>query len=162
MPLSRKKSCTQCRVAKVRCNLHLPSCSRCSQRALSCKYDNISIGQSATERPSKNTVRWTNGVSDTPTSGTTELSQVGYPEALNCSKSSATEVQDVAMNSRLCVQEFMGNIPEMETGLTEVSCMLSGPSPVDMSSTSGAPDVRFDEIVSLNPPYLTSLLIKLS
>ncbi|KAF4629045.1 hypothetical protein G7Y89_g9106 [Cudoniella acicularis] len=37
MPISRKKSCVQCRGAKARCNLDKP-CSRCSERDLRCTY----------------------------------------------------------------------------------------------------------------------------
>lgn len=37
MPISRKKSCAKCRVAKARCNLATP-CSRCSERSLICNY----------------------------------------------------------------------------------------------------------------------------
>lgn len=35
----RKKSCHQCRVAKTRCTLTLPSCLRCTKKNLDCKYD---------------------------------------------------------------------------------------------------------------------------
>ena len=38
MPISRKKSCRQCRVAKTRCSLSLP-CSRCSERSLQCDFE---------------------------------------------------------------------------------------------------------------------------
>jgi hypothetical protein len=38
MPLPRKKSCKQCRVAKTRCSLTLPHCIRCQSRGLSCDY----------------------------------------------------------------------------------------------------------------------------
>ncbi|KAI3332230.1 hypothetical protein HD806DRAFT_519010 [Xylariaceae sp. AK1471] len=37
MPISRKKSCEQCRLAKARCSLE-SVCSRCVNRGLSCKY----------------------------------------------------------------------------------------------------------------------------
>lgn len=157
MPLSRKKSCGQCRAAKVRCNLRLPSCSRCSHRALSCTYENISIGQSGPDRPSSNTVRGTNNVSGTPASSMMELSNAGCPQAVDCSKSTATEGQDVAINTGLCGQEFIENISEMGSGLTEMNCILPGSSPVNISSAAGAPDIRFDEIVSLISNHLTSL-----
>ena len=39
MPVSRKKSCRQCRVAKARCNLSFPCCSRCSERGLQCNFE---------------------------------------------------------------------------------------------------------------------------
>jgi hypothetical protein len=77
-----------------------------------------------------------------------ELSNSGYLEALDGSKSTATEIQGVAINTGLCDQVF--DDPEMESGLTGVDCILAGSSPVDMSSASGPPDVRFDETVSLN------------
>ncbi|KAI1270250.1 hypothetical protein F5Y18DRAFT_8159 [Xylariaceae sp. FL1019] len=38
MPVSRKKSCQQCRVAKARCSLE-QVCQRCLQRGLFCEYD---------------------------------------------------------------------------------------------------------------------------
>ncbi|KAL6882370.1 hypothetical protein HDV57DRAFT_509504 [Trichoderma longibrachiatum] len=38
MPLSRKKSCVQCRRAKTRCTLSLPRCSRCLSKGLPCEY----------------------------------------------------------------------------------------------------------------------------
>ncbi|KAI0521324.1 hypothetical protein F5B22DRAFT_644049 [Xylaria bambusicola] len=37
MPISRKKACEQCRLAKTRCTLD-PVCFRCSNRGLECKY----------------------------------------------------------------------------------------------------------------------------
>lgn len=36
--IPRRKSCRACAKAKRRCDLHLPICSRCSQRRLSCEY----------------------------------------------------------------------------------------------------------------------------
>ncbi|KAH8701021.1 hypothetical protein BGW36DRAFT_357651 [Talaromyces proteolyticus] len=39
MPLSRKKSCMRCRQSKLRCNQATPTCSRCSERGVSCIYD---------------------------------------------------------------------------------------------------------------------------
>lgn len=159
MPLSRKKSCTQCRVAKVRCNLHFPSCSRCSQRALPCRYETSSAGESVTGRPSANTVGWTNDPSDNSASATIELAHSGYPEAPGCSKSAATEVQDAAMDTGLCDQEFIDNIPHMESSLTEVDCILPGSSPVDMSSFSAVPDARFDDMVSSHLASINKFLI---
>lgn len=41
MPISRKKSCVQCRQAKARCNLASP-CSRCSERSIRCNYNDAS------------------------------------------------------------------------------------------------------------------------
>ncbi|PTB63033.1 hypothetical protein BBK36DRAFT_1182618 [Trichoderma citrinoviride] len=38
MPISRQKSCVQCRKAKARCSLALPRCSRCMSRNLPCEY----------------------------------------------------------------------------------------------------------------------------
>jgi hypothetical protein len=38
MPISRKKSCAQCRTAKAGCNQALPACSSCIDRALPCDY----------------------------------------------------------------------------------------------------------------------------
>ncbi|KAH8680853.1 hypothetical protein BX600DRAFT_4824 [Xylariales sp. PMI_506] len=38
MPISRKKSCAQCRAAKARCSLEQPTCSRCTDRDLRCDY----------------------------------------------------------------------------------------------------------------------------
>ncbi|KAH8898430.1 hypothetical protein GQ53DRAFT_837337 [Thozetella sp. PMI_491] len=38
MPISRKKSCRQCRAAKARCSLTAP-CSRCLERHLGCDYE---------------------------------------------------------------------------------------------------------------------------
>ncbi|KAM0261038.1 hypothetical protein ACHAQJ_002477 [Trichoderma viride] len=38
MPISRKKTCTQCRKAKTRCSLTLPRCTRCIDKSLSCEY----------------------------------------------------------------------------------------------------------------------------
>ncbi|KAK5633030.1 hypothetical protein RRF57_008744 [Xylaria bambusicola] len=37
MPISRKKACEQCRLAKTRCSLD-PVCFRCSNRGLECRY----------------------------------------------------------------------------------------------------------------------------
>ena len=39
MPISRKKACTRCRLAKARCNLTVPRCSRCSERGFRCEYN---------------------------------------------------------------------------------------------------------------------------
>jgi hypothetical protein len=39
MDFSRKKSCSQCRLAKTRCNLDSPTCSRCRKKRLQCKYE---------------------------------------------------------------------------------------------------------------------------
>lgn len=39
MPLSRKKSCVPCRRAKARCDLSVPSCSRCHLRNRDCVYE---------------------------------------------------------------------------------------------------------------------------
>lgn len=41
MALPRKKSCTQCRVAKTRCSLTLPSCMRCQTRGIQCDYKEV-------------------------------------------------------------------------------------------------------------------------
>lgn len=38
-PVPRKKSCLHCRTAKARCDLSVPSCSRCTDRQLRCHYD---------------------------------------------------------------------------------------------------------------------------
>ncbi|KAH8817281.1 hypothetical protein F5884DRAFT_247011 [Xylogone sp. PMI_703] len=47
MPLSRKRSCAQCRKAKTRCSLTLPQCIRCAERDMGCDY-----GSHAPSRPS--------------------------------------------------------------------------------------------------------------
>lgn len=39
MEFSRKKSCSQCRTAKTRCSLDIPSCVRCTNRNLACSYE---------------------------------------------------------------------------------------------------------------------------
>jgi hypothetical protein len=41
MESTRKKSCRQCRLAKTRCSLDVPHCTRCSRRNLHCKYDRL-------------------------------------------------------------------------------------------------------------------------
>ncbi|KAI1268927.1 hypothetical protein F5Y18DRAFT_171903 [Xylariaceae sp. FL1019] len=41
MPISRQKSCHQCRVAKARCSLD-SICSRCTERRLNCEYSAVS------------------------------------------------------------------------------------------------------------------------
>ncbi|KAH6603910.1 hypothetical protein Trco_007356 [Trichoderma cornu-damae] len=38
MPISRKKTCSQCRRAKARCSLALPRCARCVDKSLECDY----------------------------------------------------------------------------------------------------------------------------
>ncbi len=38
MPVSRKRSCAACRVAKTRCSLTFPTCVRCKSRRLKCDY----------------------------------------------------------------------------------------------------------------------------
>lgn len=38
MPVPRKRSCAQCRLAKTRCSLTSPQCSRCVSRTLDCDY----------------------------------------------------------------------------------------------------------------------------
>lgn len=43
MPISRKKACLACSRSKLRCNRSWPTCSRCTERQLSCIYD--STGQ---------------------------------------------------------------------------------------------------------------------
>ena len=40
MPISRKKSCRNCRRAKARCNLSFP-CSRCTERDLQCIFEEV-------------------------------------------------------------------------------------------------------------------------
>ncbi len=42
MEYSRKKSCKQCRVAKTRCSLDSPKCSRCGKKRLICQYEHQS------------------------------------------------------------------------------------------------------------------------
>ena len=39
MDFSRRKSCTRCKLAKTRCNLDSPTCSRCRKKRLDCKYE---------------------------------------------------------------------------------------------------------------------------
>lgn len=85
-----------------------------------------------------------------------EFSNAGCPQAIDCSKSTATEAQDVAISTGLCDQEFIENIPEIESGLTEANYNLPGSSPVDVSNTARAPDVSFNEIVSFTSHHLTS------
>lgn len=43
MPAPTKRSCTQCRFAKARCNLTLPNCSRCLLRGLPCTYQRTQL-----------------------------------------------------------------------------------------------------------------------
>ncbi|KAI1360482.1 hypothetical protein F5Y08DRAFT_317245 [Xylaria arbuscula] len=50
MPISRKKACEQCRLAKTRCSLD-PVCLRCPSRALECKYTAGSWRASPFSRP---------------------------------------------------------------------------------------------------------------
>ena len=38
MPIPRKRSCAQCRLAKTRCSLDAPKCTRCRSRSLQCDY----------------------------------------------------------------------------------------------------------------------------
>jgi hypothetical protein len=38
MPVSRKRSCASCRVAKTRCSLTFPICSRCKSKHMDCDY----------------------------------------------------------------------------------------------------------------------------
>lgn len=38
MPIPRKRSCAQCRLAKTRCSLTNPQCTRCHSRSLDCDY----------------------------------------------------------------------------------------------------------------------------
>jgi len=74
MPISRKKSCVQCRLAKSRCNLNEP-CSRCTDRGLRCEYtgsysrpapyDRLNIrpellGLELTDQRPSGSPRWTN------------------------------------------------------------------------------------------------------
>lgn len=47
MPISRKKTCIQCRKAKTRCSLTLPRCTRCIDRGLSCEYGIAAAGRTA-------------------------------------------------------------------------------------------------------------------
>ncbi|KAL7920440.1 hypothetical protein ACQKWADRAFT_298544 [Trichoderma austrokoningii] len=47
MPISRKKTCVQCRKAKARCSLTLPRCARCLNKGLSCEYATVSIPRMA-------------------------------------------------------------------------------------------------------------------
>ncbi|KAL7942485.1 hypothetical protein V8C42DRAFT_146146 [Trichoderma barbatum] len=58
MQRSRKKSCTQCRLAKARCSLSYP-CSRCRDRDDLCEYShkvrNISRGQILAPKPQQRT-----------------------------------------------------------------------------------------------------------
>ncbi|UKZ96155.1 uncharacterized protein TrAFT101_010954 [Trichoderma asperellum] len=47
MPISRKKTCVQCRKAKARCSLTLPRCARCIDKGLSCEYAAVTIPRMA-------------------------------------------------------------------------------------------------------------------
>jgi hypothetical protein len=38
MPVSRKRSCVECRSARTRCSLEVPKCSRCKSRNYRCSY----------------------------------------------------------------------------------------------------------------------------
>jgi hypothetical protein len=49
MPVSRKKSCLQCRRAKARCNLNV-ICSRCTERGLKCEYIDVYPRTSTSQR----------------------------------------------------------------------------------------------------------------
>jgi hypothetical protein len=44
MPLSRKKACHHCRIAKAKCNLAVPRCSRCTERGSRCEYNHPRSG----------------------------------------------------------------------------------------------------------------------
>lgn len=44
MPISRKKACNHCRLAKARCNLAVPRCSRCIEKGSRCEYDHPRSG----------------------------------------------------------------------------------------------------------------------
>lgn len=47
MPISRKKTCVQCRKAKARCSMTLPRCTRCLNKGLSCEYAAVSMPRMA-------------------------------------------------------------------------------------------------------------------
>lgn len=47
MPISRKKTCVQCRKAKARCSMTLPRCTRCIDKGLSCEYAAVTMPRMA-------------------------------------------------------------------------------------------------------------------
>ncbi|KAL6855704.1 hypothetical protein J3F83DRAFT_753986 [Trichoderma novae-zelandiae] len=47
MPISRKKTCAQCRKAKARCSLTLPRCTRCMSKGLPCEYAGAAVPRMA-------------------------------------------------------------------------------------------------------------------
>lgn len=58
MPISRKKACRPCRIAKTRCSLQSP-CARCESKRLHCDYRGNNIpGQSLTQTGEPNTAGW--------------------------------------------------------------------------------------------------------
>jgi hypothetical protein len=50
-PSVRQKSCRQCSIAKSRCDLQRPSCSRCISRSSPCNYVVQAPGNNISERP---------------------------------------------------------------------------------------------------------------
>jgi hypothetical protein len=74
MPAPKKISCSQCRMAKTRCSLALPYCSRCLQRGLACNYGDARHGQKSVNLPQNSAkqssggrvVRSTQSVEPTP------------------------------------------------------------------------------------------------
>jgi hypothetical protein len=53
MESTRKKSCRQCRIAKTRCSLTKPNCSRCVSKRLTCNYENRRRSRSHTPNPAQ-------------------------------------------------------------------------------------------------------------
>jgi hypothetical protein len=86
---SRKKACTECVTAKTRCDLHRPSCARCTTRGLSCHYRNSTssaiIAQSSSPAIERNTNSTSNVFSRAAVaSGSGRTSYAASPRLAEC------------------------------------------------------------------------------
>jgi len=80
MEYQRKKSCKQCRLSKTRCSLAKPHCQRCERRNLPCKYEHLTINQSAAPAANDDGIlyhSWVAGTKSTIPAQRTGISESG-------------------------------------------------------------------------------------
>lgn len=124
MPSSRKKSCTHCRLAKTRCSLDLPRCTRCRGKDLVCHYQNTLLDHSGSKGKSSEAVQ---------SGGGTEL----IPRRFERSDDFETIIAANEKDAALALNPFQGN------GLA-----YSNTPHTNLSRTE---DTEIDSIGFLNP-----------
>lgn len=135
MPVPWKRSCAQCRLAKTRCSLSVPNCTRCQARSLRCDYSEALPRAAPSERShtgfSPDTPRFFHSVDSAaphipriaPIEQMTEPSNVNmFPELqledLQWGNSTTDDVDDILRNDPSWFEfPFAGS--HLRTGLEE-------------------------------------------